>query len=86
MLAAPQEPPLTVRPAKISAKQNARGPDIYRTPGRSPVRSTPSAPSSKQPDSGGPLLAADGQVYGVIFAAALATGYTGYALTADEVA
>jgi S1-C subfamily serine protease len=36
-------------------------------------------------NSGGPLLSPDGQVYGVVFAAATDDPQTGYALTADEV-
>lgn len=37
-------------------------------------------------NSGGPLLAPDGDVYGVVFAKSLDDPETGYALTADEVA
>jgi S1-C subfamily serine protease len=37
-------------------------------------------------NSGGPLLSADGTVYGVVFAAAVGTPDTGFALTAAEVA
>ena len=37
-------------------------------------------------NSGGPLLALDGRVYGVVFAAAVSVPDTGYALTASEVA
>ena len=37
-------------------------------------------------NSGGPLLAPDGDVYGVVFAAAVSLKSTGYALTAAEVA
>ena len=37
-------------------------------------------------NSGGPLLAPDGQVDGVVFAAAVGVKDTGYALTASEVA
>jgi S1-C subfamily serine protease len=37
-------------------------------------------------NSGGPLLATDGEVYGVVFAASTDTADTGYALTAPEVA
>ena len=37
-------------------------------------------------NSGGPLLAPGGQVYGVVFAAATSVPDTGYALTASEVA
>jgi S1-C subfamily serine protease len=36
-------------------------------------------------NSGGPLLATNGQVYGVVFAAATDDNETGYALTAGEV-
>src|SRR6185312_2047127 len=36
-------------------------------------------------NSGGPLLATNGQVYGVVFAAAVGVKNTGYALTASEV-
>ena len=44
-------------------------------------------PRTVQPgNSGGPLLAPDGQVYGVVFAKSLDDARTGYALTADEVA
>ena len=37
-------------------------------------------------NSGGPLLAPGGSVYGVVFAAAVDARDTGYALTAGEVA
>ena len=39
----------------------------------------------EQGNSGGPLLAPNGKVYGVVFAAALDNKDTGYALTAHEV-
>ena len=37
-------------------------------------------------NSGGPLLTPTGSVYGMVFAAAVDTSDTGYALTAGEVA
>ena len=37
-------------------------------------------------NSGGPLLAPDGRVYGVVFAASTDSADTGYVLTAEEVA
>ena len=37
-------------------------------------------------NSGGPLLAPDGRVYGVVFATSVDDPQTGYALTAAEVA
>jgi S1-C subfamily serine protease len=36
-------------------------------------------------NSGGPLLSADGTVYGVVFAAAVGVDNTGFALTAAQV-
>ena len=39
----------------------------------------------KRGDSGGPLVAGEGQVAGVVFAAAVSERNTGYALTADSV-
>jgi S1-C subfamily serine protease len=37
-------------------------------------------------NSGGPLVSAAGKVLGVVFAASVTDGSTGYALTADQVA
>jgi len=76
---------LFVGPARIRDTQHIRGPNIYSTRTvvrdayaiRGPVRSG---------NSGGPLLAPDGSVYGVIFAAALDDPETGFALTAGRVA
>ena len=39
----------------------------------------------RQGNSGGPLLTAEGEVYGVVFAKSLDNAQTGYALTADEI-
>src|SRR5262249_9284896 len=76
---------LFVGPARIRDTQRIRGPNIYSTRTvvreayaiRGPVRSG---------NSGGPLLAKDGSVLGVIFAAALDDPDTGFVLTAGEVA
>ena len=77
---------LMANPARIRARQIARGPDIYRSP--SPVRREIFALLANVPDgrSGAPLLAADGTVYGMLFAAALDADDTAYALTAQELA
>jgi S1-C subfamily serine protease len=37
-------------------------------------------------NSGGPLVSTDGKVLGVVFAASVTDGDTGYALTAEQVA
>lgn len=81
----PLDGPLTANAARIRDRQEIRGPNIYnnRTVDRDAytVRGT-----VRSGNSGGPLLRPDGQVYGVIFAAALDQTQTGFALTADEVA
>ncbi|RAY14836.1 serine protease [Actinomadura craniellae] len=78
-------PSFTAVSARIRAKQRATGPDIYHA-GRV-TREIYAIRGRVEPgNSGGPLLAPNGSVYGVIFAAALDDQDTGYALTADEVA
>jgi S1-C subfamily serine protease len=80
----PKNQPFTPVAARIRARQTARGPDIYHS---GQVSSEIYAIRGKvEPgNSGGPLLSTNGRVYGVIFAAALDTPSTGYALTAGEV-
>jgi S1-C subfamily serine protease len=78
-------PSFTAVPARIRAKQWAKGPDIYHS--GQVRREIYAIRGVVEPgNSGGPLLATDGTVYGVIFAAALDKEDTGYALTASEVA
>ncbi len=61
---------LFVGPARIRDTQRIRGPNIYST--RTVVREAYAIRGSvRSGNSGGPLLATDGSVYGVIFAAAL---------------
>lgn len=80
----PKGKPFTAVPARIRARQNAQGPDIYHT-GQVTREIYAIRGKVEQGNSGGPLLSADGTVFGVIFAAALDTTSTGYALTAKEV-
>jgi len=77
--------PLDAAAARIRGKISARGSDIY---GHGTVtRDVYAVRGTVRPgNSGGPLLAPDGRVYGVIFAAALQDPETGYALTASQVA
>ncbi len=81
----PENGPFRAGAARVRGVQEARGPDIYQ---RSQVtREIYAVYSSVRPgNSGGPLLAPDGSVYGVVFAAAVDDPTTGYALTAREVA
>ncbi len=63
----------------------ASGPDIYNT--TRVYRNIYPIRADVQPgNSGGPLIARNGQVYGMIFAAAVAVSNTGYALTSSELA
>ena len=81
----PKNQPFTAGAARIRARQTARGPDIYHS--GQVTREIYAIRGKVEPgNSGGPLLSTDGRVYGVIFAAALDTASTGYALTAGEVA
>ncbi|GAA2442384.1 MarP family serine protease [Actinomadura vinacea] len=81
----PKNHPFTAGAARIRARQTAKGPDIYHT--GQVNREIYAIRGTVEPgNSGGPLLARDGSVYGVIFAAALDAPATGYALTAGEVA
>ncbi|MEU1392765.1 MULTISPECIES: MarP family serine protease [unclassified Nonomuraea] len=75
----------TPEPARVAVRQRAGSPDIYRA---SQVTRDVYLVRGKiqQGNSGGPLLAVDGRVLGVIFAAVAGQVETGYALTAGEVA
>ena len=81
----PENHPFTEVPARIGGTQNAVGPDIYQT--GQVNRQIFEIRATVQPgNSGGPLLSPSGTVYGVVFAAAVGTTDTGFALTASEVA
>ena len=73
-----------VRAARIRDRVQANGPDIYH---RGTVRRDVFSlyATVRQGNSGGPLLAPDGTVYGVVFARSLEDDETGYALTLDEI-
>jgi S1-C subfamily serine protease len=80
----PKNHDFTTRAARIRAKQTARGPDIYHS-GYVTREIYAIRALVEQGNSGGPLLATNGKVYGVVFAAALDSKDTGYVLTAGEV-
>lgn len=74
----------TAVPARIGQVQQAEGPDIYQT--GTVNRQIYEIRAVVEPgNSGGPLLAPDGSVYGIVFAAAVGVQDTGFALTAAEV-
>ncbi|MEV5570501.1 MarP family serine protease [Spirillospora sp. NPDC052269] len=77
-------PSFTALAARIRARQISKAPDIYHSP--QVTREIYAIRGDvEQGNSGGPLLSSGGQVFGVIFAAALDSPQTGYALTANEV-
>lgn len=80
----PENGAYDVRSARVRARIDASGPDIYR---RGTVRRDVYSlyATVRQGNSGGPLLTPDGKVFGVVFAKSLDDPDTGYALTADEI-
>jgi S1-C subfamily serine protease len=80
----PNDHPFTAVPARIGGTQNAVGPDIYQT-GQVNREIFEIRAQVEPGNSGGPLLSPSGQVYGVVFAAAVDAADTGFALTASEV-
>jgi S1-C subfamily serine protease len=81
----PLDHPFTAGAARLDVAESAIGPNIYQD---SQVRRQiyPIRALVRPGNSGGPLLAPDGEVYGVVFAAAVSLKDTGYALTGAEVA
>jgi S1-C subfamily serine protease len=80
----PQDGPFTAVPARVSSESSASVPDIYRT--GDVTRDVYEIRALVEPgNSGGPLLAPNGAVYGVVFAAAVNYSDTGFALTAGQV-
>ena len=81
----PLDHAFTAVPARIGGIQDATGPDIYQT--SQVTRQIYEVKANVEPgNSGGPLIAPDGTVYGVVFAAAVGVPDTGFVLTAAEVA
>jgi S1-C subfamily serine protease len=80
----PLDHSFTTVAARIDLDQTASAPDIYQS--HTVTRQIYSVRALVQEgNSGGPLLAPDGQVDGVVFAAAVGVKDTGFALTASEV-
>jgi S1-C subfamily serine protease len=74
----------TTGAARIGQVQQAEGPDIYQT-GTVDRQIYEIRADVRPGNSGGPLLSPAGDVYGVVFAAAVGAPQTGFALTSAEV-
>lgn len=85
VLGYPQDGPFTVRTARIGGRSTVSGNDIYGNGNVNreiySVRAT-----VRSGNSGGPLMAEDGTVLGIVFATSLESNDVGYALTDAEVA
>jgi S1-C subfamily serine protease len=80
----PENGPFRADAARVGSQWAASGPNIYKT--GSVTREIYAVRATVEPgNSGGPLLAKNGKVYGVIFAASTTTRDTGFALTASVV-
>jgi S1-C subfamily serine protease len=80
----PQDGPFTPVAARVATRQLITGPNIYSD--ATVTRQIYVLRATVQPgNSGGPLLAPDGKVDGVVFAASTTDPATGYALTAHQV-
>jgi S1-C subfamily serine protease len=80
----PLDGPYTLTPARVRATIQLRGPNIYSD--ETVTREVYTIRAQVRPgNSGGPLLAPDGTVLGVVFGAAIDETDVGFALTAAEV-
>ncbi len=85
----PLDGPFSAIAARVRSRQQVSGPGIYADsdPGHQVTRLVYALRARvRSGNSGGPLLAGDGAVLGVVFAAAADDPDTGFALTASEVA
>ncbi len=85
VLGYPQNGPFDAEPARIRSEQRLRSSDIYGD--GQVVRHVFSVYAHVLPgNSGGPLVSADGEVYGVVFAASVKDDRTAYVITAEQAA
>lgn len=85
VLGYPLDGPYTATPARVRQRITLRGPDIYE---RKTVRRDVYTVRGqiRSGNSGGPMIAPDGDVLGVVFGASVQEPDTGFTLTAEEVA
>lgn len=85
VLGFPLDGPYDAQSARVREVGKITGPDIYDSDHVTREVYTIKA-LVRSGNSGGPLIASDGKVLGVIFAAAADNQYVGYAVTADQAA
>lgn len=84
VLGYPLDGPFKASPARIEGQIDLNAPDIYN--GSSVVRDVYAVRSVvRSGNSGGPLIAPDGTVYGIVFSEATNDPDTGYALTVPQI-
>ena len=84
VLGYPEDGPFDAQPGRIRSEERLRSENIYGD--GSVVRDAYAVYAMvREGNSGGPLVSPRGRVIGVVFAASLIDGSTGYALTAGEV-
>jgi len=80
----PENGPFRAVPARVGSQWAASGPNIYRS--GTVTRDIYAVRATVEPgNSGGPLLAKNGKVYGVVFAASTTARDTGFALASSVV-
>jgi S1-C subfamily serine protease len=85
VLGYPLDGPYTATAGRVRDQIELRGPNIYGT--STEVRDVYTIRAVvRSGNSGGPLMGTDGEVYGMVFGAAIDDQETGFALTADEIA
>lgn len=85
VLGFPENGPFDARAARIREVTTMRATDIYGQ-GQHPREAFSVRSLVRSGNSGGPLVSAEGRVYGIIFAASVSDSSTGYAVTADQAA
>jgi S1-C subfamily serine protease len=84
VLGYPLDGPFKASPARIAGQIDLNAPDIYN--GSSVVRDVYAVRAVvRSGNSGGPLIAPDGSVYGIVFSEATNDPDTGYALTVPQI-
>jgi S1-C subfamily serine protease len=84
ILGYPLDGPFKATPARVRDQIDLRGLDIYNN--KTVVRDVYTVRAVvRSGNSGGPLVAPDGTVYGMVFGAALDNAETGYVLTAQQI-